>query len=75
MFATKSCTKCGGDMYLGQEPDGYAICCLQCGNRHYLAKKADHRLAANLFRTLNSMRRNYPSLDGEKKEEMELINV
>ncbi len=75
MFAFKSCAKCGGDMYLEPEPDGYAICCLQCGYRQYLANIEDPVKAQAVFGTLVTMRNRYASANTAERAVGELVNV
>jgi hypothetical protein len=35
-FRYKGCTKCGGDMMLDRDPDGWYESCLMCGNIKYI---------------------------------------
>jgi len=75
MFAFKSCVKCGGDMYLEPEPDGYAICCLQCGYRQYLANIEEPGKAQAVFTSLVKMRNRYASEGLAERAAEELVNV
>ena len=75
MFAFKSCTRCRGDMYLELEPDGYAICCLQCGYRQYLANVDEPRAAREVFASLVKMRDRYASAGAFEQPVQELVSV
>jgi len=46
-FAQKRCPKCGGNVFLDSDSDGWYEQCLQCGHISYLETIVDAREKAN----------------------------
>ena len=64
----KNCPRCGGDIYIDAELNGFYEQCLQCGYEHHLPTRSNRTSTAEIRR-----RRDYPSYLGKVTPEADAV--